>query len=122
MTLDEFKTFCQEKYDATALYLWDDLDACVWRHHANGKWFAIYQRVRADHLSLEHASEFYDLINVKIEPELRDGLLAQPGFLPAYRMNKNHWISFLLNDKRINNEQIAALVSLSWHLTSHHPT
>ena len=40
-------------------------------------------------------------------------LLSQKGFLPAYHMNKNYWISILLNDS-VPDSEILPLLELSY--------
>ena len=37
----------------------------------------------------------------------------EKGFRPAYHMNKNHWISILLNDS-VSDDQIFPLLELSY--------
>ena len=40
-------------------------------------------------------------------------LLSTKGFLPAYHMNKNHWISIVL-DNSVSDDQIIPLLELSY--------
>jgi len=57
-----------------------------------------------------------DVLNVKCEPVLIGSLRMQPGFHPAYHMNKDLWISVRL-DGTVAQEQIETLVDLSYRLT-----
>ena len=54
-----------------------------------------------------------DIINVRCGPILAGSLLGEKGFLPAYHMNKSHWITVLLNDT-VSDDQITPLLELSY--------
>ena len=41
-------------------------------------------------------------------------LLDEEGFFPAYHMNKNNWITIVLNDS-VPDEKIYSLLELSYH-------
>ena len=53
-------------------------------------------------------------MNVKCGAIMAGSLLSQKGFLPAYHMNKNYWVSILL-DGSLPDEQIAPLLELSYN-------
>ncbi len=74
----------------------DDNESCVVRHEKNKKWFAIFMRVKGKHLGLKE-EEKYDVVNVKCSPEEVPFLQNAEGILPAYHMNKTHWLTVLLN-------------------------
>ena len=57
-----------------------------------------------------------DIINLKNIPEIIGGLRKQPGILPAYHMNKEHWITVLL-DGSVSEEKINDLIDVSYELT-----
>lgn len=61
-------------------------------------------------------SEITDVINVKCDPFLIGSLRGQPGFHPAYHMNKEKWISIRL-DGSVPDEKIKDLIDLSYQLT-----
>ena len=42
--------------------------------------------------------------------------LGQPGILPGYHMNKNHWLTVLL-DGTAADDVIKELLEISWELT-----
>ena len=46
-------------------------------------------------------------------PLMVGSLLSEKGFLPAYHMNKNTWISVLLDDS-VSDEKISALLEFSY--------
>ena len=58
-----------------------------------------------------------DILNVKCDPLLMGALRGKPGFRPAYHMNKDKWITILL-DGSAEREQITGLLALSFELTA----
>ena len=66
--------------------------------HANGKWFAGLFRVKPQWLhQFSVSTEPIPVINVKVGPLLGAEYRAMPGIFPAWHMNKNHWVTALLN-------------------------
>mgnify|MGYP002554662185 CR=1 FL=1 len=61
------------------------------------------------------ASEVVDILNVKCDPRMVGSLLGTTGFLPAYHMNKDKWISILL-DGSVSKEEIFPLIDESYNL------
>ncbi len=92
-----------------------DTQTLVLRHADSGKWFALLMRVRADRLTLKRGGEV-EIMNVKVDPLLTGSLRTQRGILPAYHMNKERWISVLL-DGSVPLEQALALLDMSYALT-----
>ena len=54
-----------------------------------------------------------DVMDIKCSTIMIGSLLSTKGFLPAYHMNKNHWISVVLNDS-VPDSQITPLLELSY--------
>ena len=105
--------YMQDIYGTEAEYLWSDLPDCaVFRHPSSRKWYAIIMAVRSDRLGLP-GEKSVDVMNVKCGAIMTGSLLSQKGFLPAYHMNKNYWISILLNDT-LPDGQIVPLLELSY--------
>ena len=57
-----------------------------------------------------------DVLNVKCDPILIGSLRQQKGFFPAYHMNKDSWISILL-DNSVSADEIKNLIEMSYRLT-----
>ncbi len=116
MTKDTFLQFAADRFGASPEYPWADLpDAFVLRHAGNGKWFAVGMSVRRDRLGLAGGGAV-DVVNVKCDPMMSGSFLTQPGILPAYHMNKLHWLSILL-DGSAADDDIRALLDTSFALT-----
>ncbi len=105
--------YMQDTYGTEAEYLWaDSPDSAVFRHPASRKWYAIIMRVLPDRLDLQ-GEQALDVMNVKCSTIMIGSLLSAKGFLPAYHMNKNHWISIVL-DGSVSDDQIMPLLELSY--------
>jgi hypothetical protein len=58
------------------------------------------------------------VINVKVDdPFFRDMLIQENGIMPAYHMNKQHWITVLL-DGTVQDEKVCNLVDMSFLATA----
>lgn len=89
----------------------------VFRHAENQKWYALLINVPAGKLGLAGTGRV-DALNVKITDELlRDVLLHQPGYLPGYHMNRDRWMTVLL-DGTVPQEQVFALLQKSHAATA----
>lgn len=93
----------------------DDV-SCVFRHGDNRKWFALMMRVPYRTLGVGRDGSV-DILNVKCDPLLIGALRGKPGFLPAYHMNKDKWMTVLL-DGSAGRETIEMLVAVSYDLTA----
>ena len=94
----------------------EDFDTTVLRHKDTGKWFGIIMNISGNKVGLSPDIKV-DVMNVKCKPE--DTFTAREissGILPAYHMNKKHWISILLNGT-VEKELTEALLENSYELT-----
>ena len=120
MDKEAFLRYAAETYGAAPEYPWLDLpDAFVLRHETNRKWFAVGLTVRRDRLGLSGEGTV-DVVNVKCDPMMSGSYLSQPGILPAYHMNKLHWLSLLL-DGSAADDDVRALLDTSFALTCSKP-
>ncbi|NBI66981.1 MmcQ/YjbR family DNA-binding protein [Pseudoflavonifractor sp. 60] len=105
--------YAQDTFGTEAEYLWGDIpDGAVFRHPASRKWYALIMGVSRSRLGLP-GEKITDVLTVKCGPILSGSLLTEPGFLPAYHMNKTNWISVLL-DETVPDEKIFPLLDLSY--------
>lgn len=75
----------------------DDFDTTVFRHGEGGKWFGLVMNVEKSRVGLAGEGKV-DVLNLKCDPE--EGFIVREmyeGIIPAYHMNKRHWISVILN-------------------------
>lgn len=60
----------------------------VFWHSNNQKWFALIMDIPRSRLGLP-GDELLDVVNLKCDPLLIGSLRSEPGFFPAYHMNKD---------------------------------
>ncbi len=110
--------YVSEKYNTQPEYPWRRLPAYAVLRHPNGKWYAILMNVPSEKLGISGDGRT-DILVAKCEQGLQPLLLSQNGFLPAYHLNKEHWISARL-DGTADWEQVCSLLDMSYDLTEHH--
>lgn len=115
---DSVFTYIKKKYKTEPEYPWRKYDTnAVFRHGDNKKWFALVMGVRKNKLGLD-SDEYIDVVNLKMEDMFfRDMLIWQDGILPAYHMNKQHWITVLL-DGTVGADQVYDLIDRSFMATA----
>lgn len=92
-----------------------DFSSAVFRCPENRRWFALLMEVSPDRLGLK-GTEPVLILNIKTDPLLIGSLLKQEGFLPAYHMNKAHWITML--PQTAPEEMLRPLLAMSHALVS----
>ncbi len=73
-------------------------DFGVFRYAGNNKWYALVMNIRKSLLENTDPDITADVLNVKIDVGKKEELLRVSGIYPAYHMNKQQWISILLDD------------------------
>jgi len=107
-----------KKYGTLPEYLWKRYpDYAVFRHEDNSKWFALMASVPSSKLGLAE-DDPVEVINLKIDDLFfRDMLIKEEGIMPAYHMNKQHWITVLL-DGTVSDQRIHDLIDMSFLATA----
>ncbi len=82
--------------------------------HPNQKWYGVVMDLSREKLGLPGGG-MVDTLNVKCGPCLSGSLRLQPGILPGYHMNKERWITILL-DGTVDLEQIGILLDVSYDM------
>lgn len=113
MTKTELLNYVRDTYSVDPDYPWDD-EGYVLRH-VSRKWFAVGMKVPYIRLGMKRDGTA-DIIDVKCSPLMMGEYLQQPGILPGYHMNKDHWLTILL-DGSAEDELIRELIEISYHLT-----
>ena len=86
---------------------------------ANEKWFAVVMCVARKTLQLEGDGEIW-VMNVKASPDFLMFASGIPGFLPAYHMNKQYWVTILL-DGTVSFDQIQSWLDQSHEMVTDTP-
>ena len=117
------------EYGVEAEYLWPEKypSYCVFRHGDNRKWFALVAMVPSKSLGIKKAkleddkNKEYDstveIINLKFDKnQTYDFAETSDHIFPAYHMNKNNWITVVL-DGGLSDEMVFGLIRKSYLLT-----
>ena len=115
---DAVFAYIKKKYKSSPEYLWKKFpEYAVFRHADNNKWFALQAAVPEEKLGLG-GDDLIDVVNVKVDDLFfRDMLIQQNGILPAYHMNKQHWVTVLL-DGTVSEKQVFDLIDASFMATA----
>lgn len=112
---DKLFRYAAGHFGAEPEYLWKRTPDCaVLRRSDNGKWFAIAMNVDGSKIGFEKG-KIYDIVNIKCSPLMTGSLLAMKGIVPAYHMQKEQWVSVLL-DGSVDEEQVKSLIDMSYEL------
>lgn len=113
---DEILGYVKEKYDVDPEYPWARTPRyAILRHNSNNKWFCAIINITKNKLGLDGYDEI-DVLNLKCSPKLVSLMLQEPGILPAWHMNKEHWITVLL-DESIPKQGVCRLIDISYDIT-----
>ena len=117
MTRQELIDYIFDTYSVEPDYPFprDDV-SCVFRHIDNRKWFGIAMAIPYRTLGINRKGNV-DILNIKCDPIIAGSLRGKPGFCPAYHMNKDKWITVLL-DGSASQEEIISLLDMSYSMTA----
>lgn len=109
--------YASKQYGASPEYLWEKYPTfAILRHsNAHNKWFALTGRIAKSKLGLNEEGDT-DFLNIKCPPEMVGMLRQDPNFLPAYHMNKEHWLTIVL-DNGVATDELLKLLDWSFDLT-----
>lgn len=120
MNRSELELLIKETYDVQPEYPWLKYpNYAVFRHRCNQKWFAVIMDVPRNKLGMP-GETLLDAVNFKSNPILIGSLLGEPGFFPAYHMNKDWWITAAL-DGTVSEDKIKMLLDISYQATAPKP-
>lgn len=109
--------YIENEYGITPDFPWLKYpEYAVFRHEGTRKWFCLAMTVPRSKIGLDGDGQV-EIINIKCPPEIIGNLRASIGFLPAYHMNKEHWVTILL-DGSVSKEDILYFINQSYSLTN----
>ena len=116
MNREALDKYINNVYGVAAEFPWLSAPTfAVYRHRSNQKWFAVIMEIPKTKLGIDEEGHV-NIINLKSDPLLIGSLILNKGILPAYHMNKNHWITVCL-DGSVEKEKVEWLLNLSFELT-----
>lgn len=115
MTRDELIAYVREQYGDEPDYPWKRFpDYAVLRHPGTRKWYALVMDVERKKLGLD-AEGRVDIVNVRCDEETHALFRRADGFFPAYHMNKEKWLSIVIDE--VPDELITDFVAGSHQIT-----
>ena len=114
MTKEALFQWAEQEFGVVPDYPWREPNG-VLRHGGSRKWFGLVLEVERSKLGLGGQGKV-EMLNVKGDPRIVGALKGQPGFFPAYHMNKEQWLSILLEGP-VEEGQIQELLRMSYELT-----
>lgn len=117
LTREDIFKHVKENYDTVPDYPFKKFPYyAALRHKSNGKWYGLVMNVLLEQLGLD-GNEKVDILNLKCPPELIGSLRNGRNIIPAYHMDKGHWITLILKRIDPNVEEIYNLIEQSFNLT-----
>lgn len=103
------------KYNVTPEFLWDSLPSgAVFRNARSNKWFSLIMCIdRGKIISGERGEA--EVLNIKLNGHVPE-YINKKGIYPAYHMNKNSWVSIILDDT-LDDEEVLRLIHISYELS-----
>ncbi|MCI4126475.1 MmcQ/YjbR family DNA-binding protein [Bacillus haynesii] len=116
LTREDIFKHVKEKFDTSPDYLFQKFpNYAALRHEPNEKWYGLVMNVLPEKLGLDGNNEI-DILNLKCPPEISGSLRNGKSILPGYHMDKENWISLVL--ERIDSEEeVYNLIEQSFNLT-----
>ncbi len=108
--------YTKERYKVEPEYLWVSTPQNgALRNPRNGKWFAVIIGGLAKSKLGLASDHKVTVLNLKCDPMLTFSFVDNERIFRGYHMNKEHWISVLL-DGSVSMEELRMLVDMSYEL------
>ena len=105
----------EKEYGDKPEFLWEGESHGVFRNKDNLKWYGIIMNINKNKLAQEDKD--VEILNVKLDEKKVQELLKRKGFYKAYHMNKEKWITIILDDT-IKDDEIMSYIKESYQFTS----
>jgi len=113
ITKEKIINYIREEYGCEPEYLWEKFpEYAIFRQRENRKWFAVVIAINRNQLGLQDEGKV-DVLNVKGDPAINGSLRMTEGVFPGYHMNKQHWLSILL-DGTVSIQLVKELIEMSF--------
>lgn len=115
ITRNEIFSYVKEKYGTMPDHPFEKSPNTTVLRHPAGKWYALIMDVARNKLGL-YGEGKEAVVNVKADPDMIGTLRKEEGILPAYHMNKGHWLTVVL-DSPVSKKEFYELIDTSYILT-----
>lgn len=115
MTLQELHEYMASHYGAESDHpIKEEHSITVFMRPDNKKWFAATKNIGCKSLGIDRAGRI-DILNVKLDSRVVATLRVREGFMPAWYMNQNSWVTILL-DGSVADEEIREYLDMAYAL------
>lgn len=105
----------KEKYDVDPEYMWErHPDFAVLKTKEKKKWFGLVMTISKETLGLKGKGKVL-AINLKAKPEEIVEKIDGKNYLPAYHMNKKHWLTLVI-DENLQETTLHKMIEESYKL------
>jgi len=113
--------YIKEKYNIEPQRPWAKYpENLTFKAGENDKWFALIMPVEKRKLGMDSEGEIF-IINVKARADFIAMMAGIDGYMPAYHMNKNHWLTVFL-DGTVPISQVMDRVDESYEMITDSPS
>lgn len=119
--VNKLKEYIKTEYNAKEERPWKSYpEYTTFKDPLSGKWFALLMNVKRSVIGLFGDEEIW-VLNVKADSDFIMFISGTKGFMPGYHMNKEHWLTVLL-DGTVSFEEVLNCVDRSYLLITDTPT
>lgn len=106
----------KEKYGDEPAFLWEKYPSyAVFKNPDTNKWYAALLNIEYSKINPAKSGEI-EILDIKADPKDVQELLHQDGFYPAWHMNKQSWLTVVLDDS-LSDRRIMELLAKSYAFT-----
>ncbi len=115
---NRISSLIEQKYMDFPEFIWEKFPGYgIFRNAKNNKWYGLIMNIPKCKLEPKSKDkQEIEILNVKLNPEEIIYLLKRKGFYRAYHMNKENWISIILDDT-IKDDEIMQYINRSYNIT-----
>lgn len=108
--------YIKNKYNCNLEYLWEKSDDnAVVRNNKNNKWFGIFMQINASKLNIKE-DKLMEVLDLSYYKNRVYEVIDNKYIYPGYHMNKNSWITIILNNSMDIND-IYKLIDISYDIS-----
>jgi predicted DNA-binding protein (MmcQ/YjbR family) len=113
VTLKEVEDYILSHCEALSDHSFEeDPTVTIFRRADNNQRFAATKNVGRRSVDAGQSGRI-DILNVSLEPRLVTSLREREGFRPAWRMNRNRWVTILVNGS-VPDDEIRSYIDMAY--------
>lgn len=115
-------THVRATYGSELEFLWassQNSKNAIWRHPVNRKWYGALLVVKENKIKPTGSPDkIIEILDLRFEPHAARAFAASTAHIyPGYHMNKDNWITIILDDS-LPTATVKALLDQSYHLAA----